>query len=443
MCVDRMPCLTEVFFTVHAVRVHGGRVERLVNRSSPLGRYVLALLAGIVGASVSLPAQLPARPVPYESILSGPDSLLRHLSSRLQRVASGQPVHVVQIGDSHSANGFFASELASRFAVDGRISPSYFAPFHRGLQMGRMEFSPGWQKSTWLQPVDSGSHGPSGTVAITRSPGALLQLRLTEAVPEGSRLTLWWTAPEGTRAAVGIDSATPIPLHADSVDERTGMSRQTLSLPNGAQAFSLTDIEVVGDGGFRFLGASVDRHDAVMTYDVLGLSGSTQVHPLLRQRGAMTQFLAARVPDVLLVWYGTNSVVQPVIDRARFTRDYSALIDTLRAAAPAASIVLFGPPDFARPRRSCRRTDPCRRRKSRQCGPVSNPNVPIVRDLIRTIAVSRGLAFFDVYRLQGEAGGMVRGYCADPSTVNRDLVHLNETGYRELAKAFRSELIRW
>ena len=400
-------------------------------------------LLGWLTAVLALPG-VAARPphdrvVPVDGVLVGPDSLFRKLSGRLQGPALGRPLRVLQIGDSHSANGFFAAELAARIAPSGGIAPSFHAPYHRGLLMGRMEFSPGWERSTWLQPVDNGSNGPSGTAAITRLASASVRLMLSAAAPRGSRVTFWWSAPEGTRAAIRVDGGAPLPVRVGRADANVPMAHLTIGLPEGAKQISLEGIQSVRGEAVRFFGASVDRRDAPLTYDVLGLGGATHAHALLRQAGALSQFLDERAPDVLLVWFGTNSVVDPRIDEGRFTREYGALVDSLRAHAPLAQIVLIGPPDFARPDVPCRSLDPCAMR-SGGCYPVSHPNVPIVRDLIKAVAASRGAVFFDVYRSQGKRGGMLRGHCAIPPTVQRDLVHMTEAGYRGLAQVFWSAL---
>ena len=54
---------------------------------------------------VALESRQEFLPRTYPSdVLIGPDSVLRHLAMRLQGAVTGRPVHVIQIGDSHSAN---------------------------------------------------------------------------------------------------------------------------------------------------------------------------------------------------------------------------------------------------------------------------------------------------------------------------------------------------
>lgn len=433
---------------------------RHLARSALVNRGLLSLLMTAAAAGVVRPAEPRALVAVPDSLFVASDSVHAALRRILAIGGAGHPRRIALLGDSHSEEGSFAAELATRWSGGTPIAPAFVTPYSRGLSLVRITLSRGWQRSTWRAGA-AAIEGPSGSAAVTTRATATMRLTLPDDLPGNSRLTIWWSGPPGASFRVrlgGVDRTVRRlrPPRSDAPLEST-----VILLPVGTREVILDRIQVPRRTPLRIGGFSIERPDATLELDLLGLSATTQRHPLTREAGSLRQFLGARQHDLVILWYGTNAVPEMPFNPDRFRRDLESLIALVRRATPKAAVLLIGPPDLterdraARPSTRRRRTNrrsratpppailcptpsddsPIPSGATRPAGPLrrTHPNVATIRTLMREIALAQDAAFFDPFALQGEAGGMVRWYCATPRLAGPDLIHLSAAGYRHVA----------
>jgi lysophospholipase L1-like esterase len=450
--------------------------------------------------------RLPPAP-PAESVFVISDSLRGVIRTAWANGVPGRPLRVAHLGDSHSEQGGFGAELATQLSRGTAVSPAFLTPYSRNLGLVRIQLSPGWTRSTWRSGPTTKIEGPSGSAAITTRARSTMRLTLPANLPAGSRLTIWWTGTAGTAFHVRAGSTERVITRRAMQADSTPLEQSEFPLPAGAAEVMLDQLRIPKGGTVRIGGFTVERPDAVVEYDLLALGATTHRHPVAREAGSLRQFLRHRQHDVVVLWYGTNSIRAKPFDNARFQQEYLELVQLVRRESPNAALIMIGPPDIAGPDTACREWITQQRAKIRgarrsskrsskrrprrptptftmppiacpldsgavdsthvdstfgsatavgtaigtsgarvviargpTCVRETHPNTANVRDLEKAMAQQVGAAFFDPFRLQGEAGGIVRWQCQRPALASKDLVHLTDLGYRTLARTLASML---
>lgn len=403
------------------------------------------------------------------------------LAARRGRVGMA-PLHVVQIGDSLTEGGFFSRELARQLAPGRPTSPSFLWP---GLltpgevevvRLGRWR---DWREVSWLDEAAVGPFGPRGVYFSATRPEAALELRTSAALPEGTRVTLYYAPLPGHRPAELRTASGKVLARIRPPKEppTSTLGRVELFWPPGESSLVLQTVGTYTTEEFRFYGFTVDRPDVALSYDVLGVVGTTADHPLQKDDGAQVEFLRHRAPDLLVVWFGTNSAVVRPFEPEPFRQSFAELLDRLREALPDASLLVLGPPDLARRPEGCpswvhkkrRQLYPHEREELRRfaCEPESSvvrrgrstvypargirteaqwqdwlarcsfttlPTIQVITDLERSAALALGGMFFDTYAFMGREGSIHRWACQQPQLAHFDHVHLTPEGHAQLAQ---------
>jgi hypothetical protein len=441
--------------------------------------------AGAPDASVPPRAEPPAESTGSPLLAQAPGAVdaLRERLQALKAARGSEPLRVVQIGDSHTEAGFFSRELSRLLAAGRPVSPGFLWPGMLApgevevVQLGRRR---DWREESWLEPQGQGPFGPRGVAFAAVRPGAVMELRANAPLPPGTRLTVFYAATPGHRPAElragtrGLARFTPPRAPPES-----RFSQVEVTWPARATALQLAIGGTPEPGEFRLYGFAVDRPDAVLRYDALGVRGTTSDHPVKRDDGALAEFLRLRPPDVLVVWFGTNSAVARPFPADLFRQSFSTLLEKLRAVAPDAALVVVGPPDLQKRPEGCgawafkkrRRLYPHEREALKrfactpetsvvrrpgkppryaaegvtteaqwqewlsQCAFATLPSIEQVTETERALAVAAGGMFFDTYAFMGGAGAMHRWVCETPELGAFDHVHLTPEGHARLAGA--------
>ncbi|HLL82042.1 MAG TPA: GDSL-type esterase/lipase family protein, partial [Longimicrobium sp.] len=379
--------------------------------------------------------------------------------------------------------GFFSREL-SRLLASGRpVSPGFLWPDMVApgdvtvVTLGRRR---DWREDSWLEPQAQGPFGPRGVAFAAVRPGALLELRASTPLPAGTRLTVFY-APLPNHRPAELRAGTKVLARFVPPKEPTvsPLGQVEVTWPSRATTLQLAVDGGTDPGEFRLYGFSVERPDAVLSYDALGVRGTTSDHPVKRDDGALLEFLRQRPPDVLVVWFGTNSAVWKPFPPDVFRQSFTTLVEKLRGVVPDASLVVIGPPDLQKRPEGCgawafkkrRRLYPREREalKVFACDPensviqrpgkpprysaegvnteaqwrtwlatcafASFPSVEQVTAIEREVALSAGGLFFDTYAFMGGGGAMHRWVCEQPQLGEFDHIHLTPEGHAKLAGA--------
>ncbi len=413
------------------------------------------------------------------------------------RARENQPgnstVRVLQFGDSHTAADMFTGEARARMQArfgDGGVGFSYAGhPFagYRILGSGRGQTG-GWTTLgthfTQLGDAELGMGGVAiqsshaGESASLDAPCLTLQVEYLRQ-PGGGTFQLndngmpvqavstssGAADPATTTDSNGIGTTDAYPLQsADnaaasprstgsiySADRRSSpaTTQTTPPLPAdtvssagtlrydcaaGTHHFTMTS---QGNGPVRLLGTVALQPG--ITWEAMGINGAEAPLMLRWNQPVFRSFLAASMPDLIVLAYGTNEAAAHWTGeeyRATFTR----LIDMLHRTAPAASILVVGPAD--RSLGSTTYTVVGRGRRARRIAhryftPYSG--TARIINAQRDVCSTHNCTFWDWQQRQGGLGAMNRWVSA--GYAQPDHTHFTGTGYHALADALVADLL--
>jgi hypothetical protein len=300
-----------------------------------------------------------------------------------------------------------------------------------------------------------------------------MTLRLAPAgAPEGTRVTAFYGRRPGHlpfRLEAGGRLLAEVAAEAAPPPDAE-LGARSVILAAGTTGLDLRPACATAAGSLAFYGFLVQYPGAVIELDALGVAGTTIMGPGRRADRTVEEYLARRAPDLVAVWYGTNSAVAPGLDLWRYAGEYSDFLERLRIAAPDAARLAIGPGDLQRrapgcfPRwrkrataevtalRACRpealvegrgrkrrwpapgvRGEAAWRDYLARCGYRTVPALAELNGVQRRAAHHLGFAYFDALAFMGGAGSMHRWVCGEPRLAAFDHVHLTPAGYRKVA----------
>lgn len=132
---------------------------------------------------------------------------------------------------------------------------------------------------------------------------------------------------------------------------------------------------------------------------------------------------------LFVLHFGVNLVPYESKDYPNFKRRFQQQIDFLKRIRPDVPILIIGVSDMA----------------EKQNGQlISYPNIPIIKEIQRDIAMQNHAAFWDLQAFMGGAGGMINWVNANPSLGRKDYTHFSKKGAdvigRELGELILKEL---
>lgn len=352
-----------------------------------------------------------------------------------------EPVVLIQLGDSHTANGTFTRHLRALFqqrfgaAGPGMLPPGTPYDYYRPDRV-RVRQSKGWTVANSFR--HAGLYGLSGYRLSSAQAGARLTIDSLE--PGGFEQAALGLVlqPGGGSLRVVIDRNAPQTLSSNAATRQAVQRR--LAVPAGSRTLTVT---VRGDGPVELLSWTLQRQRPGVVLDSHGVVGAT-VNLLGRwDEAALATDLAFRQPALLLVAFGTNEGFKRDVTAAGYRRDFAARLGRLRTLAPDAALVVLGPPDGNRLHSGCsaRQTRECSLTPGSGCQWQPPPLLATVREIQRTHAAESGNYFWDWSQVMGGACGIHRWAQAEPSLAYPDHVHLREAGYERSAQALFTELM--
>ena len=410
-----------------------------------VGRAAWASLAVVAGGILLvLQACLGTREAPPPSAepqrLSSPEALTPFFAqlAALDGKTARQPVRLLQIGDSHTANdslsGRMRDRLQARFGAAGRgwlpagVPFKYYRPHLVSVSES------GWQH---VKPNDHAgiALGLDASAAESQPPEASMTIESTEPGGFDRFAVEFLTQPNGAAFTVAADGGQPIRVSTAAV--ATAIKRFDLPLDRPARRVELRAAErppVV------LLGWTVERRAPGIIYENHGTIGATI--GLLEQMtpGAVSFELAERRPALLVVAFGTNEGFDDGLDLGRYAARFQATVEELRHAAGGAPVLVLGPPDGNRVGHGCSATH-CQT-DGDDCAWHQPAKLAAVRDLQRRVAGQRGWAYWDWFLAMGGLCSIDRMSAADPPLAMHDHVHLSTPGYQAMADLLYGDLMR-
>jgi lysophospholipase L1-like esterase len=358
---------------------------------------------------------------------------LGHLFEALAQLDDGHghdDVRIVQYGDSHTASdlptGTFRRLLQARFGDGGRGFVSVGRPWKTYSQDGikggmTKEFEAEKIKFHDGHFLGDGYYGLLGIGIGATIAGARAW---TEVTPRFSHVEFsYWQEPHGGSFDVFVDGNKTGRIATRAVESTSGFFSFDLS-----DAPHEVEIRTVGDGEVRVFGMTLDRPQAGVVVDSLGINGA-QIFTLLRlNEEHFAEQLRHRGADLVILAYGTNEALEPGLNDADYERRLVELLGRIARATPSASCLLLGPPDLGRHTK----------------GKDDWKTWPRVLDIVsiqRKVAEAAGCAFYNQLEAMGGPGSiMAWANEADPR-AGHDRVHLTRSGYAEVATSFATDLM--
>lgn len=166
-------------------------------------------------------------------------------------------------------------------------------------------------------------------------------------------------------------------------------------------------------GSPRIFGVAFERAGAGVVLDAVPVVGARSYRWTRNDRQQWAAQLKERPYDMVVLVYGTNESEGGNPRAAEYTKALSQVVDTLKDANPATSVLVVSAPA----------------RGERKDGNIRTRAVTgVLRDLQRRVARARGCAFFDLWAAMGGEGGAKKFFGARPRLISGDLTHLTREG---------------
>jgi lysophospholipase L1-like esterase len=416
---------------------------------------------------------------------------------KLDRLKAGvaRPVHVLQIGDSHSAGdsitGAWRDLLQARYGAGGRGVLPPGRPYDGYLTRGaQVTMSPGWSITSDFGAAWSSSGPPLGLSAFSltaQTDGASMSVQADPA-EAFDRFTVCAIARPGSANLLLRAGAESLRFDLSSVTERPDCRTLALAAPTTG-----ADLTVQGSGRVTVTSWATFRSGRGIAVSNLGVVGSQLVHFARTDDTVLTEELRAYRPDLIVVAFGTNEGFSPRFNAFEYEVTLRTQIGRLRRLAGNVPILLLGAPDALSRREAMRGNSGGE--VSANCGtaaaPVQSPppNViasimdrlresvgrpqavpepaaqtpappratatgtsrgPLfppaalkgVRDVQRRIAAQLNVAFWDWEAAMGGRCSADAWVHAEPPLMRGDYVHYTNAGGQELVRRLQADLDR-
>jgi lysophospholipase L1-like esterase len=366
--------------------------------------------------------------------LEGSDRLARLFGglSRLETGHANDDVRIVQYGDSHTASdtgtSVFRRILQTRFGDGGRGFVALGKPWktywqegvHGGMSDGFEPFRVSFHNGAY-----SGLDGSYGLLGVGIAASKEGERAWEEVSAVSSHMEIdYWQAPGGGSFDVFIDGTRAARVATRSPQPASGFV--AFDVANGPHQ---VELRTVGDGEVRLFGMVLDRAQAGVVVDSVGINGAQVFTPLRWNEAHFVEQLRHRAPDLVIVAYGTNESLESKLTDAEYERGIVDFLGRISRAVPTASCMLLGPPD----------------RAMWTSGPEGWTTAPRIVEIVaiqRRVAAAGGCAFFDQFAAMGGPGSMAAWAAEREPRGLRDRMHLTQRGYAQVATSLADDLLR-
>ncbi|HUA83245.1 MAG TPA: SGNH/GDSL hydrolase family protein [Bryobacteraceae bacterium] len=397
--------------TPRRTAVRRAAVRRRIPRGPVVSARVRAAAHEGVFAKVATGADIPienaAALVPFFELL------YRHQKGDLPG-----PVRILHYGDSHTAADEWTGDLRTRFQEkfgDGGSGYSFAGRPWNGYRREdvRTGSTRGWHTDGLVGRAGDGVYGLGGVSLTTRSPHEAVYLEA-----EGQQFELFYLQQPGGGAIQIYDNGSLIErVSTDGAEQPGYFHYDTTPGTHKLEAETLDHAPV------RLFGWVAENATGV-TYETLGINGAQASIVLDWNEPVLKSNIARRNPSLIVLAYGTNEAGRRALTLESYRDMFEELIGRIRDAAPAATILVVGPPDrYIRTRR----------------GWVAMDRIDMIVEAQREAASATGCAFWDLRAKMGGKGSMAQWVLA--GMAQNDHVHFTAPGYHLLGDAVFRDLM--
>ncbi|WP_321476787.1 GDSL-type esterase/lipase family protein [uncultured Paludibaculum sp.] len=326
---------------------------------------------------------------------------------RQEQQSGGEPLRVLQFGDSHTASDDWAGELRARFQQKfGNGGPGFvqagrpFAGFRRFDAKSTM--SRNWKPEGLLAREGDGLYGIAGVSMATGYANETITLDA-----EGQTFEFFYLQQPGGGSFTLEDN--DVVLDTVSTDGAVGPGFYRKELASGAHHLVL---RTLNSAPVRVHGWVLEKRGGI-TWEQLGINGAQADLLLLWDQQTLRKEIERRNPALVVLAYGTNEARRPDWTAESYAASLKQVVQTIRAASPTTSILIIGAPDQAIYSR-------------RRIVPYEAVDKILIAQ--REAALANGCAFWNLRAAMGGKGSMKQWVQA--GLAQGDFVHFTSPGYR-------------
>ncbi|MFM7028296.1 MAG: hypothetical protein ACKOXK_06435 [Chakrabartia sp.] len=389
------------------------------------------------------PAALAQSPVPEALPVRGQLMNERALAPFLRKLAAARtaPVHIVQLGDSHTAGDLFTGGWRNvwqlRYGAGGRGTMPVGRPTSVYLTMGVTARQTGaWTLNAMLGPNYAPSGAPLGPSGFTQSiarAGASLSLSADSSAFTFDSLSFC--------AVTGPD--------AGSVKVTLGQTERSISLMTPEPGFDCFEtrapelqttatIRTLEDKPVSLTSWTTRRGSSGIILSNLGVVSARLQHWTRLSDPVIAKELTSARPDLIVMAFGTNEGFFPGLSISEEARLLRAQVQRLRQSlGMSVPILLLGPPDVSTARADLALPG---LPETRTCadGRYVPGNLARMRTLQIQLATELNLGFWD---WQGAMGGPCSASAWTAQGLQRgDYIHFTPGGGLLLGQALAADL---
>ena len=348
-----------------------------------------------------------------------PGALVPVFEQLYRSKTEGKPVHILHFGDSHTAadewTGGLRDLFQDRFGDGGSgfsLAGHPFAGYRRFDARGGGTNL--WRTEGLRSANGDGFFGLGGVSITTEQAGQSVYL---ETECDSLEIHFLQQPGGGSMALYDFEDR----LQDFSTDGEFGPGVIQVQAQPGPHRFMLKTLD---SRPVRLFGWVADKSTGV-TYEALGINGAQASVMLRWDQKMLASYVQRRNPGLIVLAYGTNEASDPNWTPEAYQEMFSSLLENLRAMAPAATILVVGPPDRWWRNRGAWRV------YSRIDGFIAAQ---------KAASRQHGCAFWDARERMGGKGSMRDWVYA--GLAQGDYVHFTTTGYRRLAAVLFDDLMR-
>ena len=246
----------------------------------------------------------------------------------------------------------------------------------------------------------------------------------TWKLERGTRARLSWLNT-GAGLTLSVDGAEVLRVAATTTAPMDGSESVEVRLPAGKE------LKLVAEKGARVFGVAIEREVPGVVVDTIGVpAASAQLYVEQTDPAIFEAQVAERNPTLITLMLGgneTRALGYGTTTEQSFEQTLSAMLNRLRAAAPAAACLIVTPIDAAR---TTTGSDEL----------ITREEIHTVIRVEKRVAAAYGCAVFDLFSAMGGVGSLARMRAG--GLISRDLVHPTARGGDVLGQLFADALIK-
>ena len=320
------------------------QITHILERRTLVGSTIILALVSLLVACNQEQEKTVKLPTPTVLPADGSRQLYNYhdpnFARFVQKLKQGShAVHIVQLGDSHTAADFFSGKLRDRFQEEYGNAGIGFVPPNTipGQRTANMQYQSDKKAWTLLSSrKDSDPDFPlGGFISEPQSKWAKLQLSENPATQQRYQLQALYKAP--TAAQISVQSSSSRTLSLSQTHGAWQFSNPTpVTFPVN---ITLNKSQPVKLGGWL-----ISNQKPGVMLSTLGINGAT-INMMDKWGSQWTETLGQLHPDMVILAYGTNEAFNDTFDLGAYRQQLTDKIRQIRQQAPNSAILLIGPSD--------------------------------------------------------------------------------------------------